>query len=239
MTKLTGSTSNASRKGGGTAYYCVWSSDINIKCDIVDCQVADLMTDIQIDPDLLPTIRAAYTQEIAEKLGHQRPSEQQALEAALKSVNEEEARAARLYASGKITDRVWDMLWDEWQDKRRTIQHSLESLSRRHEAHIADLDTALTIIAKVGILYSHLDRSAQREVLREMVEKIVVDRAGNVVRMDLLPPFAYLKRLTDRVKQSPLSEGPQPTKNSGTLAAASKCSDYTASGGPEGRRYVN
>ena len=35
----------------------------------------------------------------------------------------------------------------------------------------------------------------------------LVDRAGNLVRMDLLSPFAYLKRLTDRVKREANSEG--------------------------------
>ncbi len=231
LTRLTGSTSNASRTGGGTAYYCVWSSDINIRCEVVDSQVADLMNQIQVDPGQIPVIREAYTQEVAEKLGHLRPNEQQALEAALKGIDDEEARAARLYAAGKITDPVWDTLWGEWQDKRRTIQESLASLNRQHEAHIADLDAALTIIAKVGILYNNLEQCSQRDVLREMVDRIVVDRAGNVVRMELLAPFAYLKRLTDRIKRETRSEGTQGNKNSGTSAADPECSDCTASGG--------
>ncbi len=239
LIKLTGSTSNSRRKGDGTAYYCVWSSDINIRCDVVEGYIAELMSEIQVEPDMIPVIKEAYTMDIAEKLGHLRPSEQQELEAALKAVDEEEARAARLYAAGKITDHVWDALWEEWQDKRRTIQTSLASLSRQHEGHIADLDAALTIIAKVGILYNNLEQCSQRDVLREMVDKIVVDRAGNVVRMDLLPPFAYLKRLTDQAKREANSEGSSRNENSGPLAAVPECSDCTLSGGPEGLRYVN
>lgn len=77
-----------------------------IRCEIVDGHVAEMMREIQVDPELMPVIREAYTQEIAEKLGHLRLSEQQELEAALKAVDEEEARAARLYAAGKITDHV-------------------------------------------------------------------------------------------------------------------------------------
>jgi len=233
LVKLTGSTSNANRKGGGTAYYCVWSSDINIRCEIVDRHVAEMMREIQVDPEWMPVIREAYTQEIAEKLGHLRPSEQQELEAALKAVVEEEARVARLYAAGKITDDVWDALWAEWLDKRRTIQSSLASLNRQHEAHISDLDAALTIIAKVGILYNNLEPCSQRDVLRDMVDKIVVDRAGNIVRMDLLSPFAYLKRLTDRVRREASSEGTERNENSGADAAVPECSDCTASGGPD------
>jgi hypothetical protein len=72
-----------------------------------------------------------------------------------------------------------------------------------------------------------------------MVDKIVVDRAGNIVRMDLLSPFAYLKRLTDKVKRETNSEGTERNENSGVDAAVPECSDCTASGGREGLRYVN
>jgi hypothetical protein len=38
--KLTGSASHTHRPGGGTAYYCVPSSDINILCSIIDHQLS-------------------------------------------------------------------------------------------------------------------------------------------------------------------------------------------------------
>ncbi|MEQ9032563.1 MAG: recombinase family protein, partial [Aggregatilineales bacterium] len=229
--KLTGSTSNSSRKGGGTSYYCVWSSDINILCETVDTNVAKEIAKIVVDPSYLPIIKKAYTYEIAEKLGHLKPDEETTLKMGLKAVDDEEARAARLYASGKITDNVWDALWNEWQDKRRIIQNSLASLGRKHETHIADLDAALTIISKVGILYNNLDRSCQRDVLREIINKIVVDRSGNIVSMELLSPFAYLKRISDRVKEK--ANENVGNKNSSVKATASDSSDCTASGGPD------
>jgi hypothetical protein len=46
-------------------------------------------------------------------------------------------------------------------------------------------------ITKVSILYYNLESSSQRELLREMVKKVVVDREGHVLRVDLLPPFAF------------------------------------------------
>ena len=55
------------------------------------------------------------------------------LEDALKAISEEETRTARLYTIGKITDEVWDSLWQEWQDKRRSNQISLVSLYRQHK----------------------------------------------------------------------------------------------------------
>ncbi|QPC81730.1 recombinase family protein [Phototrophicus methaneseepsis] len=226
LTKLTGSTSNSSRKSGGTAYYCVWSSNINIKCEIIDDQIAQLIKQIHINPDQTLAIQDAYTKEVAEKLGHLRPSEEKQLEDALKAISEEETRTARLYAIGKITDEVWDLLWQEWQDKRRSIQTSLVSLNRQHEAHIADLDAALTIISKVSILYSNLGRDDQRSVLHEMVDKIVVNRFGTVVNMVLLPPFSYLKHISDQVKAEEMQAVVDGNEKSSRSATASQCSEY-------------
>src|SRR5690606_41464036 len=53
LVKLTGSTSNAGRCGGGTPYYCVPSSDINILCSIIDQQIPAVLTGIQVNPDLI------------------------------------------------------------------------------------------------------------------------------------------------------------------------------------------
>lgn len=44
----------------------------------------------------------------------------------------------------------------------RTLHHALKSLQAHNDVHIANLDTALTIIAKMGILYNKLDRSSQK-----------------------------------------------------------------------------
>ena len=81
--------------------------------------------------------------------------------------------------AGKITERVWDNLWVEWQDRRRTIQINLEALKQKREYHIANLDAALTIIAKVGILYNKLGCSDQKDLLRHVTEQ--VENSGGAV----------------------------------------------------------
>jgi hypothetical protein len=58
----------------------------------------------------------------------------------------------------------------------------------------------LSVIAKVGVLYSKLGRSDQKSLLREMVDRMVISPDGTILRMELLPPFAYLKEVTDRVR---------------------------------------
>jgi hypothetical protein len=83
---------------------------------------------------------------------------------------------ARLFAAKKITEEVWDNLWVECQDCRRTLQMKLEALQKKREYHIANLDAALMIIAKVGILYNRLGRSDQKELIRHVVERVVVNR---------------------------------------------------------------
>jgi hypothetical protein len=44
--------------------------------------------------------------------------------------------------------------------------------------------------------------SSQKELLHEVVERIVVNNEGTVIRLDLLPPFAYLKSISDQVGSS-------------------------------------
>lgn len=196
---LTGSTPNSSRPGGGTAYYCVSSSNVNFLCQAIDEQVALELRHIQVDPELLPVIRTVYTNDIAEKMGHLQPNERSKLETALKAIDEEEARSIRLYASGKITEEIWDSLWSEWQDRRNQLRHALDSLQERKQTHIENLDSALEIIAQVGIVYNTLSRDDQRELLRQMIEQVIVDSAGTV-RLELRTPFSYLRDISDQVR---------------------------------------
>ena len=237
LIRLTCSTSNPERSGGGTSYYRSAGTDVNFLCSGIDDQVAAHLSDVQVDPELLPLIQVAYTREIAEKLGHLKPSERQRLESELKAVDDEEARVARLLASGKITESVWNSLWEEWQDRRRTIRGSLEGLSYKADAHIAHLDQALTIISKVGVLFGQMERNSQKALLREMVEKVVVDPKGKVLRLELLPPFSYLKYVTEKVRDSEV-ERQAKTKTS-KISPAGFCSTKLSSGGPEGQSAVH
>lgn len=229
LIRLTCSTSNPGRSGGGTSHYRVARTDIHLLCSEIDQQVADYLLQIQVDPEFIPLIRECYTTEIAEKLGHNRLNERARIEAALKATDEEEARAARLFAAGKITEAVWDSLWAEWQDRRRTLRHSLESADRQTEYHIAHLDDALHIISKIGVLFKRLDASSQKDLLREIVERVVVDPGGKVLRVELLPPFSYLHGLSDRIRNADGGDdGDGKTKAS---VKAGSCSISIALGG--------
>ena len=161
--KLSCSTSNSSRSGGGTAYYCIPRSDVNFMCSRIDEQIPSELQKIVIDSKYTDEIRATYTEDVAHFLGHLQPDEREQLELALKSIDDEEARMARLFATGKITDSVWDNLWSEWQDKRSRIRSTLSSLAHKQETHISNLDSALEIIAYAGIVYNSLERKNKEE----------------------------------------------------------------------------
>ena len=113
-------------------------------------------------------------------MGHLRPNEHERLQSALKAVDDDEARMARLFAAGKITDTVRDSLWREWQDRRNQIRSTLASLQYQHKTHITNLDAALQMIAQVGIVYNSLERSDQKELLRHIVSRVVIDRKGTI-----------------------------------------------------------
>jgi DNA invertase Pin-like site-specific DNA recombinase len=197
--RLTCSTANSGRSNGGTAYYRIAGRNVRFLCKHIDEQIPVALKEIQVDPQYIPAIQAVYTSDIARKMGHLRPDERKGLEAALKTVDEEEARAARLFAAGKITEAVWDSLWREWQDRRNQLHCTLDSLQERQQTHIENLDTALRVISHVGIVYNELSRDDQRELLRQMVEQVTVDSAGNVT-LELRTPFVYLQDVSDWVR---------------------------------------
>lgn len=221
--KLAGSTSNASRPGGGTPYYCVPRSNINFGCEKIDSQIPHLLCAIQIDPQHLPVIRAYYRQDLAEKLGQVRPDERKLLTDALIAIDQEEARMARLLASGKISEAVWNGLWSEWQERRARLRSSLDGIARQQDFHIDNLETALGIIGQVGSLYNRLEVSGQRELLLHMVRQVVVNTEGEAV-LELHAPFAYLKELSDVAKRRQRVT-PSEMQTSSTFEAAG-CSDW-------------
>ncbi len=219
LVKLTGSTSNVGRIGGGTAYYCIPGSNINFLCRQVEAEVANQVTRINVDSELLPTIRAAYTNDIADKLAVVLPDERLRIETALRTLEEEEARTLRLFAAGKVTEHVWDNLWKEWQERRQKLRISLELADAEQSHYVENLEGALQIIAKLGVLYNQLSRSDQKELLRLVVERVIVDPEG-FVRLELRAPFAYLKQIANGVCQE--LAGKQKTSTH-----AGQCSDWT------------
>lgn len=109
-------------------------------------------------------------------------------------------------------------MWSEWLDRRQTIQRTLETMQQEQQVHVDNLDLALEIIAKIGTLYNGLQRSEQKELLRQVVERVIVDDDGQV-SLELRTPFGYLNTLVDDIKrekpriEKTVKRGRKATKN--------------------------
>jgi hypothetical protein len=189
----------------------------------VEDQLAGHLQQVQLDVGLMPRIRKYYIEEVADKLGRMRPDERTEIERTLKAIDEEEARVLRLYAASMVSEENWRALWDEWQDKRQKLRGSLALLDQRCEMYISDLDDALNIIAKLGILYETLPFEDQQELLRNVVERVVLNPEGTILRVDLLPPFGYLMDVSEKVaaRSESASEKAAETKTPGDVAGCS------------------
>ncbi|MCB9458674.1 MAG: recombinase family protein [Anaerolineaceae bacterium] len=223
LTKLTGSKPNTHRSGGGTAYYCIPSSSINILCRKVDQQISSVLRSIRIDPNMIPILHNHYSEDLARKLGHLRPDERKRLEQSLEEIDVEEQRAATLYVKGTISEHIWNNLWTNWQDRRRFIHQSLEALKSSRTIHISNLDDAVTLFGKASILYEKLDQSDQKELLRQIIRRVVVDSEGIIVKVDLHPPFSYLCHLLNELQNGETIAVDKKTK---TSKQAGQGSDY-------------
>jgi DNA invertase Pin-like site-specific DNA recombinase len=91
---------NSSRRSGGTPYYCVPRSNLNFPCSKVDEQVEAWILRLQVDPQHIPAIRAAYTKETYRFFNRPTDQEREQLETKLKAIDEQEQRTLRLVAKG-------------------------------------------------------------------------------------------------------------------------------------------
>ena len=101
----------------------------------------------------------------------------------------------RLYAGGVLSEDQWRGMWAEWQDRRQLLNGNLHLLEQSCEDYIRDLDDALTLIAKLDILYEELIGEEKRDLLVNLLERVVVDTMGKIVRVEWLSPFAYLQEV--------------------------------------------
>jgi hypothetical protein len=192
IVKMIGATTNPGRANGGVPYYCIQGSrPANILCRKAESAVRDVIHTIQIDKEWIPRLRKEYLEHL-DLFGNEQPEDHAILETALKRIDEEEERTARLYAAGRISENIWNTLWIEWHDKRTSIQASLKEMTSTRANHVKDLDTALRLLAIIGILYERLDKHEQKDVLKQVVRRIIVNPEGLIVKVELHTPFMYL-----------------------------------------------
>ena len=60
---------------------------------------------------------------------------------------------------------------------------------------IDNLDAALAVISEIADRYAEHTPQRQRDILMQMVKRVVIDPEGRIIRMELKPPFNYLDTL--------------------------------------------
>lgn len=128
----------------------------------------------------------------------------------------------------------WRSSWQACQDRRARIRLRLEGLKGQQQVYIENLDGALKIIAQVGIVYNRLEHSAQRGLLRQVVERVIVDDVGQAT-LELRAPFACLNEISHQVRGGNRGASRSRRTQTGSHFAAgsqeTQCSDWVLSCG--------
>lgn len=188
------------------SYYTVHlgpaGKEVNLQCFEVDQRIPAWLEGITIDLERLPAIREAYRAQVNQF--HERDQEGQTkkLKAQLAQLRGEEARLARLYITGKISEESYTQLRAEWMNTLHNTESRIIEAERSISAMLVDLDIALVLLTKVGVLYERLDQKNQAILLKILAKRIIIDAQGRIIDFELHSPFTYLRSLAGQVEPS-------------------------------------
>jgi hypothetical protein len=106
-------------------------------------------------------------------------------------------------------------------DAKRSSGKSLRFLVEYLQGYLNAEIKAKAAIRSIKVIFRHTESSKQCDLLHEMLERVVVNRASEIIRVELKPPFAYIQDLMQRIWG-----GSEKTK---TSISAGECSVYVAS----------
>jgi hypothetical protein len=124
-----------------------------------------------------------------------------------------------------LSEDVWDGLWSDWQERRTAIRQKIALLGQTKEIVIANLDDALQIFTQLSQLYGKLSSDEQQALLSLLVEKVIVDSTGMILRLELHPPSAYLANKYDALKKRLSNLSKNATHDVGGVSEE-QCSEY-------------
>ncbi len=238
--KMTCSRPNTKRTQEGVSYYSVPGSQINFPCHDINDQIAGFLQNIQISPAIIPLIRRAYVSDINHSL-FDRTSDRKTLEQALERVKDKELNLWRAFTDHGMRAETFEKLAKEYQEEQDRITFALKAIQQENRETIANLDAALEVISEIGERYRRQDPQRQREILRQVVDRVVVDHRGKVRKLVLKPPFVYLHQLAGgnggqrQGKRSNKREAGKQTSNPNETG----CSFQVGLGDPDGTRTLS
>lgn len=192
--KLTCGRPNANRARGGVSYYCVPSSNQNFLCWKVDAQIANHLRAIKIDSTVLPEVRKVYLADM-NRYTSDRHRETETLQNAMKKLEEKEINLWRAFTEHGMRPQVYEKLSREYDDERKRIAAAIEFIKRENGEVVENLDAALAAIAEIADRYAEHTPQRQRDILKQMVKRVIIDPEGRIIRLELKPPFNYLETL--------------------------------------------
>jgi hypothetical protein len=108
------------------------------------------------------------------------------------------------------------------QDERNRIEQALRIIEQDQSEFIDNLDAALAVIAEVAERYPLHTPERQRDILEQMVSRVVINPEGRIIRIELKAPFDYIDGLHHSGKNGPRDKqpGPQKERTSPTTASS-------------------
>jgi len=180
---------------------------IHFSSNMIDEQIPEWLKGIEVDPELIQTIREIYQIEIQSNSNNGKGNLLTDLRKQTTEFMEEEARLGRLYITGKISEKAYEQLHSEWQEKLRNNELTITEMEREPKIHINDLDLALILMTKVSELYTRLDEKQKTTLLQILVKRIIVDSDGEIIDHELNSPFVYLHNLVKSLFSPDSREG--------------------------------
>ena len=215
--KLTCGKPNANRARGGVSYYCIPRSNQNFLCHEIDAQLDAHIRAVQVNPEFLPAIRAAYLADVSHFVKDS-AHELKVLETRIRKLDEKELNLWRAFTDHGMNGTFYEALARENQDERERLESMMTSLEVENRNHVTDLDAALNIIAQIGDRFSKCTPEQQRAILLQMVERVIINRAGRIKIIEWKPPFCYLIPITEAVGKKRQSRG-KKQKDATTIAS--------------------
>ncbi len=173
----------------------VHGSKLHIPCEVIDSQVEPWLLGVRVDPDLLPEIREVYRSQVAKVTEKDLSAKATELRRRMSQLREEEAKLARLYISGKMTEESYDQVRAEWLEKVRHAEIALSNLEQDTAHYLDDLDLALILLANLHVLYARLSETERIRLLQILAKRIIVNPKGEIIDHELHTPFMYLAQL--------------------------------------------
>ena len=194
-------------------------------CELIVDQISEWLEGIQIEEEHLPDIQATYREEVHQAVSENKSEKASSLKRRISQLDDEEARLGRLFMTGKISEKIYERLHAEWQEKATHAKVNLRKVEQDTTIHVSNLDMALVLMASMFALYQRFDEKMKCKLLSILVKRIIVNPQGEIVGHQLHSPFEYLKNIELRfTPKTPINRSEQVML--GVFFLKNQCFDY-------------